>query len=85
MKMNNMELKLNNEIMEKVKNGNVKANDIVRYILENTFLHFKIKDIKGNLTKENVYSQLSINKIYNDKEKNIKKAYIKNNILVLEF
>jgi hypothetical protein len=80
-----MELELSNELWDKINNGNVKARDIVEYVLENTFLHFKIKDIKGNLTKENVFSQLSLSQIYNDDEKNIKKAYLKNNMLVLEF
>lgn len=80
-----MEIELSNEIWQKINDGNIKARDIVEYILENTFLHFKIRDIKGDLTKENVYNQLSISKIYNDEEKNIKKAYLKDNMLVLEF
>ena len=84
-KGNEMELKLSNEIWQKINNGNIKAKDIVEYVLENTFLHFKIRDIKGSLTKENVYSQLSLKQIYNDKEENVKKAYLKDNMLVLEF
>lgn len=80
-----MKIVLNDEMIKAIKKGNVKAYDLVKFVLQNTFLHFKVQDIKGNLTRENVYSQLSLNKIYNDEEKNIKKAYIKNNVLVLEF
>ena len=40
--------------------------------------------IKGDLTKENVYSQLSLKQLYNDEEQNVKKAYLKNNMLVLD-
>ena len=82
-----MEILLNEEIMEKVNNNNLKAHDIISYILQhsNFKLHFKVKDIKGDLIKENVYSQLSINQLYNDEEKNVKKAYIKDNVIILEF
>ena len=80
-----MRIELSNEMWQKINDGNIKAKDVVKYILENTFLHFKIKDIKGDLTKENVYNQLSISQIYNDDEQNIKKAYLKDNMLVLEF
>ena len=80
-----MEIELSNEMWQKINSGNVKAKDFVEYVLENTFLHFKIRDIKGSLTKENVYSQLSLKQIYNDKEENVKKAYLKDNMLVLEF
>ena len=66
--------------------NNLRAKDLIKIILESGhYLHFKIKDIKGDLTKENVYNQLSINKIYNDKEQPIKNAYIKENYLFLEF
>lgn len=82
-----MIIKLNDEMWTKINNAEIKASDIVKYILENSDykLHFKIKDIKGALTKENVYSQLSINKLYNDNEENVKKAYLKDNKLYLEF
>ena len=82
-----MIIKLDNEMWTKINNAEIKAKDIVKYILENCDykLHFKIKDIKGALTKENVYSQLSINKLYNDNEENVKKAYLKDNNLYLEF
>ena len=80
-----MEIELSNEMWQKINSGNVKAKDFVEYVLENTFLHFKIKDIKGDLTKENVYSQLSLKQLYNDEEQNVKKAYLKDNMLVLEF
>ena len=82
-----MIIKLNDEMWTKINNAEVKAKDFIEYILENCDykLHFKIKDIKGDLTKENVYNQLSINKLYNDKEENVKKAYLKNNDLYLEF
>lgn len=82
-----MIIKLNDKMCNKINNGEVKAKDFIEYILENCDykLHFKIKDIKGNLTKENVYSQLSINKLYNDNEENVKKAYLKDNNLYLEF
>lgn len=70
-----MIIKLNDEMWNRINNKEVKARDFIEYILENCDykLHFKIKDIKGNLTKENVYSQLSINKLYNDNEENVKK------------
>ena len=80
-----MKIELSNEMWQKINNGDVKAKDFVEYVLQNTFLHFKIKDIKGALTRENVYSQLSLNQIYNDEEQNIKKAYIEDDMLVLEF
>lgn len=82
-----MIIKLNDEMCNKINNEEIKARDFIEYILGNCDykLHFKIKDIKGNLTKENVYSQLSINKLYNDNEENVKKAYLKNNELYLEF
>ena len=66
--------------------NDLRAKDLVKIILESKhYLHFKIKDIKGELTKENVYNQLSINKIYNDKGEPIKSAFIKDNVLFLEF
>ena len=66
--------------------NNLRAKDLIKIILESEhYLHFKVNDIKGDLTKENVYSQLSINKIYNDKDQPIKNAYIKDNYLFLEF
>lgn len=82
-----MEILLDNEFLEKVKSGDVKAKEVVEYILSNCDyrLHFKIKDIKGELTKDNVYNQLSISKLYNDDEQNIKRAYIKDNKIILEF
>ena len=82
-----MEIAINQELLEKVKSGNITGRDIVEYILSNCDykLHFKVRDIKGDLTKENVYSQLSLEKLYNDKEENIKNAYIKDNKIVLEF
>ena len=82
-----MIIKLNDEMLDKINNEEAKARDFIKYILENCNfkLHFKIKDIKGGLTKENVYSQLSINKLYNDNEENVKKAYLKDNNLYLEF
>ena len=74
------------ELEENVINNNLKAKDLIKIILESKhYLHFKVNDIKGDLTKENVYSQLSISKIYNDKEQPIKRAYIKDNYLFLEF
>ena len=80
-----MIIKLNEEIYENILNGNLKAKDLIKYVLENSTLHFKIKDIKGELTKENVYNQLSLERLYNDNEKRVRKAYLKNNDLVLEF
>lgn len=82
-----MEITINQELLEKVKSGNITGRDIVEYVLSNCDykLHFKVRDIKGDLTKENVYSQLSLEKLYNDKEENIKNAYIKDNKIVLEF
>lgn len=82
-----MIIKLNDEMLSKINNEEVKARDFIEYILENCNykLHFKLKDIKGDLTKENVYSQLSISQLYNDNEENVKKAYLKNNDLYLEF
>lgn len=82
-----MEILINQELLEKVKSGNITGRYIVEYVLSNCDyrLHFKIKDIKGELTKENVYSQLSLEKLYNDKEENVKNAYIKDNKIVLEF
>lgn len=82
-----MEILVNQELLEKVKSGNITGSYIIEYILSNCDykLHFKIKDIKGELTKENVYSQLSLGKLYNDKEENVKKAYIKDNKIILEF
>jgi hypothetical protein len=74
------------ELEENIINNNLKAKDLIKIILESKhYLHFKISDIKGALTKENVYNQLSISKIYNDKEQPIKRAYIKDNYLFLEF
>lgn len=82
-----MEIAINQELLEKVKSGNITGRYIVEYVLSNCDyrLHFKVRDIKGDLTKENVYSQLSLEKLYNDKEENIKNAYIKDNKIVLEF
>ena len=82
-----MEIAINQELLEKVKSGKITGRDIVEYVLSNCDyrLHFKIKDIKGELTKENVYNQLSLEKLYNDKEENIKNAYIKDNKIILEF
>ena len=82
-----MEIAINQELLEKVKSGNITGRYIVEYVLSNCDykLHFKIRDIKGDLTKENVYSQLSLEKLYNDKEENIKNAYIKDNKIILEF
>lgn len=82
-----MKIAINQELLEKVKSGNITGRDIVEYILSNCDykLHFKVRDIKGDLTKENVYSQLSLEKLYNDKEENVKNAYIKDNKIVLEF
>lgn len=82
-----MEIVINQELLEKVKSGNITGRYIVEYVLSNCDyrLHFKVRDIKGDLTKENVYSQLSLEKLYNDKEQNIKNAYIKDNKIVLEF
>lgn len=82
-----MEILVNQELLEKVKSGNITGRYIVEYVLSNCDyrLHFKIKDIKGELTKENVYSQLSISNLYNDKEQNVKLAYIKDNKIILEF
>lgn len=83
---NMITIKLSNETLEKIEKGHLPAKDIIEIILTSgNFLHFKIKDIKGDLTKENVYNQLAIDKIYNDDEKNIKKAYIKGENLILEF
>ena len=42
-----MEIELSDEMWQKINNGNVKAKDFVKYVLENTFLHFKIKDLQG--------------------------------------
>ena len=82
-----MEITINQELLEKLKSGNITYKDIIEYVLSNCDykLHFKIKDIKGELTKENVYNQLSLEKLYNDKEQNIKNAYIKDNKIILEF
>lgn len=82
-----MEIAINQELLEKVKSGNITGRYIVEYVLSNCDyrLHFKVRDIKGDLTKENVYSQLSLEKLYNDKEENVKNAYIKDNKIVLEF
>ena len=74
------------ELAENIINDNLKARDLIKIILESgNYLHFKVKDIKGDLTKENVYNQLSISQIYNDNEEPIKKAYVLNNTLYLEF
>lgn len=82
-----MILELNEFILEKINSNNLKSRDFIEYVLENSDykLHFKIKDIKGQLSKENVYSQLSLDKLYNDNEENIKRAYIKDNKLYLDF
>lgn len=84
-----MNIKINKELENKINKGYVKAKDIVGYLLSNCDmqLHFKITDIKGPLIKENVNNQLSINKLYNDDEKTIKKLSIdlENKILKLEF
>lgn len=82
-----MIINLNDKMWDKINNGNIKVKDFIAYILENSNykIHFKIKDIKGALIKENVYNQLSISQLYNDKEENVKKAYLKNNNLYLEF
>lgn len=72
--------------LDNVNINDLRAKELIKIILEsNNYLHFKINDIKGDLTKENVYNQLSINKIYNDKEQPIKSAFIKDNMLYLEF
>lgn len=79
-----MEIKITDELLE-----NGKSKDFIKYILNNCNykLHFKLKDIKGELTKENVYNQLSINKLYNDDDQNIKSAKIDliKKIIILEF
>lgn len=79
-----MEIKISDELLE-----NGKSKDFIKYILNNCNykLHFKLKDIKGELTKENVYNQLSINKLYNDDDQNIKSAKIDliKKIIILEF
>jgi hypothetical protein len=84
-----MNIKINQELENKINSGYLKAKDMVGYLLSNCDmeLHFKIKDIKGELTEENVNSQLSISQLYNDDEKNIKKLLIdlENKILKLEF
>ena len=82
-----MEILLDNEFLEKIEREEVVIKEVIEYILSNCDykLHFKIKDIKGELTKENVYNQLSISKLYNDKEQNVKLAYVKDNKIILEF
>lgn len=80
-----MKIELDKNILELIDKNSLTCKDLIKYVLQNTSLHFKIKDIKGDLTKENVYSQLSLNKLYNDNDENIKFAYIDNNILVLRF
>ena len=84
-----MNIKINQELENKINSGYLKAKDMVGYLLSNCDmeLHFKIKDIKGELTKDNVNSQLSINKLYNDNEKPIKKLILdmENQVLKLEF
>ena len=81
-----MEILINKELLEKIQNGNITSRHMIEYVLSNCDykLHFKIKDIKGELTKENVYNQLSLEKLYNDKEQNVKRAYIKDNKIILE-
>lgn len=72
--------------LDNVNTNYLRAKELIKIILESKYyLHFKINDIKGELTKENVYNQLSINKIYNDKGQPIRSAFIKNNYLFLEF
>ena len=84
-----MDIKINKELENKITSGYLKAKDIVGYLLSNCDmqLHFKVADIKGALNKENVNSQLSINQLYNDDEKPIKKLIsdMENKILKLEF
>jgi hypothetical protein len=83
-----MIIELNDEIWEKINTGYLKARDLVEYILSNCDyrLHFRLCDIKSKeLTKENIYNELSIDKLYNDDNKNVKKAYLKDNKLYLEF
>jgi len=95
--MNNekMILNLNDEMMEKINNYDLKMKDMIKFLLnywtENKdltkCLNFKMKDIEGDLTKENVHNQLSITQLYNDNNKNIKNATIdrENKTLILEF
>lgn len=84
-----MNIKINQELENKINSGYLKAKDIVGYLLSNCDmqLHFKVADIKGPLIKENVNSQLSISQLYNDDEKPIKKLLIdlENKSLKLEF
>ena len=78
-------IQLDDNIIERQKNNTLRAKDLIKFILEHSYLHFKVKDVKGNLEKENVYNSLSIDKLYNDDNKNVKQAYIKNDTLYLIF
>ena len=81
-------LKLSEELKNKINNGGLQARDVVKFVLENTSLHFRLIDIKARqLTKENVYNELSLDKIYNDENEHIRKASVDliNNIITLNF
>lgn len=84
-----MNIKINKELENKINSGYLSAKDMVAYLLSNCErqLHFKITDIKGNLTKENVNGQLSISQLYNDDKKPIKNAIIDiyKKVIKLEF
>lgn len=84
-----MNIKINQELENKINSGYVSTKNMIGYLLSNCDmqLHFKIKDIKGELTKENVNSQISISQLYNEDEKPIKELLIdmNNKLLKLYF
>lgn len=84
-----MNIKINQELENKINSGYLKAKDMVGYLLSNCDmqLHFKVADISGPLIKENVNSQLSISQLYNEDEKPIKELLIDmdNKLLKLYF
>ncbi len=84
-----MNIKINQELENKINSGHLKAKDIVGYLLSNCDmqLHFKVADISGPLVEENVNKQLSIGQLYNDDEKPIKELRVdmNNKLLKLYF
>lgn len=83
-----MYIKLNDDMMNKIYNNNLKAKDVVGYVLANCEykLAFNNEKIKGELTRDNVTSQLALCDLYDvDTGKHVKQAYIHNNYIVLSF
>lgn len=83
-----MYIKLNDDMMNKIYNNNLKAKDVVGYVLANCEckLTFNIEKINGELTRDNINSQLALCDLYDvETGKCVKQAYIYNNYIVLNF